>query len=101
MIGEGNSKLDTLRDKPKDEKTAIAGGVAIFVVAVLLIGWGILFLKKIANEKPPVDLYDAEFDYASLRDSIGADAYRADQGERSDSFYDAQQNDPFADPFNN
>ena len=67
-----NSRLDNLRNKPKDDKTAIAGGIAIFVVAILIIAWGILFLKKIAREHPPETLETQEFDYTSLRDTTDA-----------------------------
>ncbi len=39
--------INNLKDKPKEEKTAIAGGIAITVVALLLVGWGFWFVKKI------------------------------------------------------
>lgn len=39
--------VDSLKDKPKDEKKAIAGGIAILVVAVLIVAWGFFFLKKV------------------------------------------------------
>ncbi|OGG60821.1 hypothetical protein A2765_01795 [Candidatus Kaiserbacteria bacterium RIFCSPHIGHO2_01_FULL_56_24] len=39
--------LNDLKDRPHDEKKAVAGGIAIAVVMILLIGWGFLFLRKI------------------------------------------------------
>ena len=39
--------VDNLKDRPHDEKKAVAGGIAITLVVVLLIGWGFLFLRKI------------------------------------------------------
>lgn len=39
--------IDGMKDKPKDDKKAVAGGIAVAVVIVLLIGWSILFLKKL------------------------------------------------------
>lgn len=39
--------VDNLKDKPKDDKKAVAGGIAIGIVIILLIGWSFLFLKKI------------------------------------------------------
>ena len=41
--------LDSAKDRPKDEKKVIAGGIAIFVVVALFFGWAILFLKKIQS----------------------------------------------------
>lgn len=41
--------VDSLKDRPKDERKAVAGGIAIFIIAVLLLGWAILFFRKIAN----------------------------------------------------
>ncbi|OGG77875.1 hypothetical protein A3B35_00605 [Candidatus Kaiserbacteria bacterium RIFCSPLOWO2_01_FULL_54_24] len=39
--------VDNLKDKSSDEKKVVAGGIAIAVVAVLFVGWAILFLKKL------------------------------------------------------
>ena len=39
--------VDNLKDRPHDEKKAVAGGIAITLVVVLLLGWGFLFLRKI------------------------------------------------------
>ena len=41
--------LDNLKDKPHDEKKAVAGGIAIAIVVILLVGWGFLFLRKIQS----------------------------------------------------
>lgn len=40
---------DNLKDKSNDEKKVVAGGIAISIVALLFVGWAILFLKKIEN----------------------------------------------------
>ncbi len=40
-------KIDSLKEKPHDEKRAVAGGIAIAVVVVLLVGWAFLFLRNI------------------------------------------------------
>jgi hypothetical protein len=39
--------LDTLKDKPHDEKKVVAGSIAVTVVVVLLVGWAFLFLRNI------------------------------------------------------
>ena len=61
--------VDNLKDKPHDEKKAVASGVAIGVVIILLIGWGFLFLRKIQRgtipslegSAVPQDQVDASF----------------------------------------
>ena len=45
--------VDNLKDKPHDEKKAVATGIAVGVVVVLLIGWGFLFLRKIQKGTMP------------------------------------------------
>ena len=45
--------LDNLKERPHDEKKAVAGGIAIMVVVVLLVGWGFLFLRKIREGSMP------------------------------------------------
>lgn len=39
--------INNLKDKPKDERKAVAGGIAIAVVAILFIGWTFFFFKSI------------------------------------------------------
>jgi uncharacterized protein HemX len=39
--------VNNLKGKPQDERTAVAGGAASLVVAILFIGWIIYFLHKI------------------------------------------------------
>lgn len=41
------SAVNNLKDKPHEEKKAVATSIAVGVVIVLLIGWGFLFLRKI------------------------------------------------------
>ena len=45
--------VDNLKDKSHDEKKAVATGIAVGVVVVLLIGWGFLFLRKIQKGTMP------------------------------------------------
>ncbi len=39
--------IDNLKDRPHEDKKVVASGIAIFVVVILFIGWGFLFLRKI------------------------------------------------------
>ncbi|MBI2610786.1 hypothetical protein HYW60_02530 [Candidatus Kaiserbacteria bacterium] len=64
--------VDNLKDKPKDEKKAIAGGIAIAVVLILLIGWTLLFFKKIQRGEQLQQLGGGaqdEFNFSNVRDA--------------------------------
>lgn len=41
--------INNLKGRPKDERTAVAGGVAIAVAAILFFGWIIYFFHKIQS----------------------------------------------------
>jgi hypothetical protein len=45
--------LNNLRERPQNERTAIAAWIAIGVVAILFVGWLIYFLHTIATTPPP------------------------------------------------
>lgn len=44
--------IDTLKEKPNDEKKAVAGGIAFAVVVILFFGWAFFFFKKIQGGAP-------------------------------------------------
>ena len=67
--------VDNLKDKSKDEKKAVAGGLAILVVVALFAGWAILFLKKIQRGGEVQSLGGGaqdEFLNSSIRDAQSA-----------------------------
>ncbi|MEK7132533.1 MAG: hypothetical protein AAB830_00620 [Patescibacteria group bacterium] len=41
--------VDNLKNRPKDERKAVAGGIAVLIVAILLVGWIVHFFKKIQS----------------------------------------------------
>lgn len=45
--------IDNLKDRPHDEKKAVASGIAISVIVILLIGWGFLFVRRVQNTPVP------------------------------------------------
>lgn len=67
--------IDNLKDRPQDERKAVAGGIAIAVVAILFIGWSILFFKKIVSGEQQVNFDSGaqeEFNFTSVRDAQNA-----------------------------
>jgi hypothetical protein len=48
--------INDLKERPKDERKVVAGGVAIFVIVVLLGAWSILFFKRIQSGAQQVNL---------------------------------------------
>lgn len=76
--------IDNLKERPKDERTTVAGGVAIAVVIALLVGWGFLFLRKIQREGPSYD-----FGPQGIQD-FGWDQLKAAGGGVTSKNYDPQ-----------
>lgn len=67
--------IDNLKDRPKDERKVVAGGIAITVIVVLLIGWAILFFKRIQSGSQEVNFESGvqdEFNFSSTRDAQSA-----------------------------
>lgn len=43
--------VNNLKDRPKDERQAVAIGTAGAVVIILIIGWAFIFLKSLRQEQ--------------------------------------------------
>lgn len=41
--------VDNLKNRPEDERKAVAGSIAILVVAILFVVWTVHFFKKIRS----------------------------------------------------
>jgi len=48
--------INNLKERPKDERKTVAGGIAIMVIVVLMAAWMILFFKKIQSGSQQVNL---------------------------------------------
>lgn len=61
--------IDNLKGRPKEERTAVAGGIAVGVIIILLIGWSFWFIKKIQRNQ--FDTFESsrqdEFNFSSVR----------------------------------
>ncbi|OGG51993.1 hypothetical protein A3C18_04135 [Candidatus Kaiserbacteria bacterium RIFCSPHIGHO2_02_FULL_54_11b] len=65
-------KISNLKEGPKDDKVAVASGIAISVVAVLLVAWAIFFFRGIAKGTQEVDLSGGaqdEFNFSSVKEA--------------------------------
>lgn len=59
-------KFNDLKDASHDDKKTVATGIAVFVVIILILAWGFLFLKKVQradirsleNGAVPTDQFD-------------------------------------------
>ncbi len=44
--------IDNLRQRPQEERVMVAGSIAIGVVALLLVGWVVFFLRGMGGGEP-------------------------------------------------
>ena len=64
--------IDNLKDKPKDDRKAVAGGIAIGIVLLLLLGWGFFFFKRVQSGAQLQQLGGGaqdEFNFSSVREA--------------------------------
>jgi len=77
--------VDDLKGKPKEERTAVAGSIAVMVVVLLLVGWGFFFLKRITSGAPVQTTWGPQndvVDFGNLQQA--ADSF-------SSSYFDATE----------
>jgi len=56
VMQKAQDAVGNLKDRPKEDKKVIAGGIAIMVIVALFFVWAILFLKKIQNGDQKLEL---------------------------------------------
>lgn len=56
ILDKAQGAVDNLKDRPKEDKKVIAGGIAIMVIIALFFVWVILFLKKIQSGDQRLEL---------------------------------------------
>ena len=64
--------INNLKEGPKDDKVAVASGVAISVVLVLLAAWAIFFFRNIQKNSQQLNLSGGaqdEFNFSSVKDA--------------------------------
>lgn len=46
--------IERMKERPRDERVAIAGAIAIGVMAALFFGWAIFFLSTLGSSAAPI-----------------------------------------------
>jgi hypothetical protein len=77
-------KFNQLKDAPHEDKKAVAGGIAVAVVVILIFAWGFLFLRNVRNTNLP-SLENA----AVPTDQFNMNLIR--NTERNQAIYDPEQ----------
>lgn len=64
--------LNNLKESSKDDKVAVASGIAISVVVVLMVAWAILFFHNIQKGRQQLDLSGGvqdQFNFSSVKEA--------------------------------
>ena len=85
VFQHAQNAVSNLKDRPKDEKKVVAGGVAIAVVIVLFFAWAILFLKKIQSGEQRL-----EFGGGAQDEFLPGSVREAQQAIREDNPFEAE-----------
>lgn len=84
--------VNNLKEGPKEDKVAVASGIAISVVVVLLVAWAIFFFRGLAKDSQNVQL-------GGLQDQFNPSSFEAGQSQGSVQMQTSgQQPDQFGTP---
>lgn len=64
--------LSNLKQGPKEDKVAVAGGIAVSVVVVLLVVWAVFFLRGLRNGGEQLDFSSGaqdQFNASNVREA--------------------------------
>ena len=64
--------INNLKQGPKEDKVAVASGIAVGVVAVLLVAWAFLFFQKIQKGDQQINFAGGaqdEFNFQDVKDA--------------------------------
>lgn len=81
------STINSIKEKPHEEKKAVATSIAVGVVVILIVGWGFLFMRKIQKGATTPTLEGA----AVPLDQINA-AFIQDTQREINQTYESNQN---------
>ena len=63
--------INNLKEGPKEDKVAVASGIAISIVVILLVAWAIFFFRSIAKGSQQINLGGAEdaFNFSGVKEA--------------------------------
>ena len=86
-------KINNLKEGPKDDKVAVASGVAISVVVILLAAWAIFFFRGIQKGTQELNLSGGaqdEFNLSGVKEA--QDRLKQEYSNQSEEFQQLREN---------
>lgn len=84
--------INNLKERPKEERAVVAGGIAVSLVIVLLVAWAIFFFRSVQRNSEQLNLSAGTqdgFNFSSVRDAQSA--LQAEYGDNTDELNDIRQ----------
>jgi uncharacterized protein (DUF1330 family) len=77
--------VNNLKERPKEDRVAVATSVAGVVMIIIFIGWGYFFLKKIAAGEP------VETSWGAREDVVDFSSIEEATRQFNETYYNAQE----------